>query len=309
MGNDLPDDADVPPDEHSDQPAGRADATREVSEPSDRPRGTQAEIRDRDEYYSDLRAAVAEEGQGEAAEEWDKCAERSRAEWADHLRRWPADKQAPVDRSGDPPGSWRGDSNRFLDRADNEYVEEQCRQIAQTERDTISPAMRAIESCDSGRKLIGFEHCLKDRDRIKDKVAEQIKYKFRTVEHAFATVKDTVRYTFQYGEANYSAGVWADIQRLKTHGFEEVERRNSWTADQYKGINSWWRVPGSVQIFEVQFHTLISFEAKQLTHVAYKRLRNPLTSDAEREELSSFQKRVSGSIRVPPGATGIPDYP
>ena len=157
--------------------------------------------------------------------------------------------------------------------------------------------------------MIGFEHCLKDRDRIKDKVAEQVQYKSRTVEQAFTTVKDTVRYTFQYDEAHYSTGVRADIERLKAEGFEEAERKNSWTADQYKGINSWWRVPDTDCVFEVQFHTRMSFEAKQFTHGAYERLRNPLTSDGERDELSGFQQRASACIKVPPSAADIPNYP
>ena len=42
---------------------------------------------------------------------------------------------------------------------------------------------------------------------------------------------------------------------------------------QYKGINSQWIEPDTGQRFEVQFHTGISFEAKQLTHTAYEQLR------------------------------------
>ena len=48
-----------------------------------------------------------------------------------------------------------------------------------------------------------------------------------------------------------------------------------WSDDKYKGINSQWIEPDSGQRFEVQFHTRISFEAKQLTHHAYERLRTP----------------------------------
>jgi hypothetical protein len=308
MGIERPDDADVPSDQHADQSANHADAPGDGSARSDQSGTEQVEIRDRNAYYSDLHEAVSGEKRDEVRE-WDEEAKRFCNEWDEHLRRWPAEKRTPIDRSGDPPGSWRGDSNRFLDRAANEYVEEQCDRIAQKERDTISPAMRAIESRDSNRNLIGVEHCLKDRDRIKDKVAEQVQYKFRTVEHAFTTVKDTVRFTFQYGEAHYSIGVRADIERLKAEGYEETERKNSWKAEQYKGINSWWRIPGTTQLFEVQFHTHMSYEVKQLTHTAYERMRNPLTSDAERDELSNYQQRVSGSIKVPPGATDIPDYP
>ncbi len=50
--------------------------------------------------------------------------------------------------------------------------------------------------------------------------------------------------------------------------------------EQYKGINSRWRVPASRQIFEVQFHTYASFEAKQETHGAYEKMRSRVTNDS-----------------------------
>ena len=68
--------------------------------------------------------------------------------WAEHQRTWPLEKRPAVARSGDPPGSWRGDSNRFLDSPANGRVEERCDRIAETERTTVSPAMREAESRD-----------------------------------------------------------------------------------------------------------------------------------------------------------------
>jgi hypothetical protein len=57
-----------------------------------------------------------------------------------------------------------------------------------------------------------------------------------------------------------------------------VDRRNSWANEEYKGINSRWRVPNTGQLFEVQFHTQVSFEAKEETHWAYEKLRDPATT-------------------------------
>jgi len=59
----------------------------------------------------------------------------------------------------------------------------------------------------------------------------------------------------------------------------------------------------------VQFHTPESFHARQyVTHGAYERTRNPLTSDAERAELEAFQREVSSRIQVPDRATDIPNF-
>ena len=87
-------------------------------------------------------------------------------------------------------------------------------------------------------------------------------------------VSDTIRYTFQYRESRYTQGVWTDIERLKGEGFELHKLKNCWSDDQYKGINSTWIEPDSGQRLEVQFHTHISFEAKQLTHTAYEQIRS-----------------------------------
>lgn len=63
------------------------------------------------------------------------------------------------------------------------------------------------------------------------------------------------------------------------------------------------------QRFEVQAHTPDSFHAKQhVTHAAYERIRDRLTSDAERAELKSFQRETSSRIEIPDGAPNIPDY-
>lgn len=311
MGIDHPADSDVPSEEYSDRSVNRPDATRSASRPVDRPTNVPAEPRSREEYNTAQRAEAQAAGpEPMAAGERDEKVERSREMWTEHKVRWPAEERPPVDRSSDPPGSWRGDSNRFLDSAANGYVDKRCDQIAKTERDIISPAMQAMESSDPDRCLIGFGNRLKGRDRLKDKVAEQMDAQpDLTVGQAIATVKDAVRYTFCYDEGRYSAGVRADIDRMAACGFQEVERRNSWTDDQYRGINSRWREPHTGLIFEVQFHTRSSFEAKQITHEAYERLRDPRTIPAEQRELEVFQRYVCSNVPTPPRATEIPGYP
>src|SRR5262249_1268874 len=119
----------------------------------------------------------------------------------------------------------------------------------------------------------------------------------------------TIRYTFEYREARYTQGVWADIGRLKDQGFELHRLRNAWSDEQYKGVNSQWIEPDTGQRFEVQFHTRISFEAKQLTHASYERLRTHKADKFEQMVLEAFQKKVAGEVPVPPGAADIPDYP
>jgi hypothetical protein len=259
-----------------------------------------------EESVTAQRAAAREQA---AAEKWGETAKESRWMWTEYQRKWPPEERAPVDRPADAQGSWSGDGNRVLDPARNGRVESECDRIAEREREKISPAMRALESEDSDRHLIGFEYRLKGRDRIKEKVCDGINFLKRSPEQAVSLVPDTIRYTLQYQEARYTQGVLADITRLKDQGFELDKLKNSWSGDQYKGINSQWIEPDTGQRFEVQFHTRISFEAKQLTHDAYKRLRSQQADAFEELVLEAFQKKVTAEVAVPLGADGISDYP
>ncbi len=316
VGIDRPDDdAERPPD-------GRADRQDDQAGGAGRPArhgGGQAETRLRQECYADLRVAESVEKsvtaqqaaarEQAAAEKWGVTAKESRWMWAEYQRRWPPEERAPVDRSGDPPGSWRGEGDRFLDSAKNNQVEAACDRIAKLEEEKITPALRAIESQEPDRQLIGFDDRLKGRDRIKEKVYGMIKESNFSPEQAVSLVPDAIRYTFQYWEARYTQGVLADIARLKDKGFKLDKLKNSWSDDQYKGINSQWIEPDTGQRLEVQFHTRVSFEAKQLTHTAYERLRSQQADAFEELVLEAFQKKVTADVPVPPSADCIPDYP
>ena len=169
----------MPPDGHPDR---RDDQN--ASGRAARPPGTEAETRSREECYNDLRVADAKQqsvtAQRIAAEEqaaadtWNEKVTQSRWIWAEYQRKWPPEERRPVDRSNDPPGSWRGDGDRYLKVADNSRVEAACDLIADREREKITPALRAIESQDPDRHLIAFDRRLKGRDRIKEKVYDTV---------------------------------------------------------------------------------------------------------------------------------------
>ncbi len=157
----------------------------------------------------------------------------------------------------------------------------------------MTDRVRLLEGKVPWRHLVGLEHRLKDDDRVKARIAEDIPVKGRTADEAFATVGDAIRFTFQYPADRYTEGVLGDLGQLTAQGFTEVHRRNFWTRPaEHTGIVSCWREPASGVLLEVQFHTRPSYEAWQLTHPAYERLRHPHTSDAERAELKAFLRMV-----------------
>jgi hypothetical protein len=316
VGADLPDEPDVPPDGHPDRRDDQADNGGRSARGS----GAQAETRSRQECYDDLRVAEAANQsvrarqatveEHAAYEKWSEAREESRRMWTEYERKWPPSERFQADRSDDDSGAWHGEGDRDLDPADNARVEAACDRIAKLEEDKITPAMREVEGKDPNRHLVGLDHCLKGRDRIKEKVCDKMKeFVDFSPEKALSSVSDTIRYTLEYRETRYTQGVWADITRLKDQGFKLDILKNSWSGDQYKGINSQWIEPTTGQRFEVQFHTRISFEAKQLTHDAYERIRTHQADKFEQMVLEAFQKKVTADVPVPFGAADIPDHP
>jgi hypothetical protein len=228
---------------------------------------------------------------------------------ADQAERSPADRQQAADRAADPPGSYRNDAGPYRSSEQHAETAEAVGWMREAEL-TISADARTIERENKyGGWLEGFEFRLKGDDRLKEKVAEKLRVQpDREAAEIIREIPDAIRYTFCLRPETYTAGYYDIKQQLEEQGYEMYYSKNWWTDPEYKGINTRW-VTAEEQRFEVQFHTPDSFHAKQhVTHTAYERIRDRLTSDAERAELKSFQREVSSRIEVPDGAPDIPDY-
>jgi len=248
---------------------------------------------DRTAYHLRYREVAEAEFLAAGRERWDAAKEGLAAEWRDCARRHPVRAEVPP----------------ALDHAAIEKVKKGCDRIGEVEENIVTPAMLRIEAADPDRHLVGLEHRRKGQDRIMEKLAASLEEQpDLSPEEALVSVKDTIRYTFQYAEEGYFEGVHADIDRLKVEGYELVDIRNSWASEEYKGVNSRWRVAESGQLFEVQFHTGISFEAKQLTHEAYERVRRPSVTKPEQDELVQFQRRVNSYVPYPHRVLDIPHH-
>jgi hypothetical protein len=229
--------------------------------------------------------------------------------WGEHLRVWPEQKAAPVDRSRDPEGSWRGDGNQYLSRDVHTRTRDGIDGVQEKERPISHDVLEVARDNLRGGWLEGWEYRLKGEDRLKEKVADLLDANADlTSEEAIRQIPDAIRYTFCFDRQNYVDG-YRDITRLmEARGYEMIYSKNSWHEPQYKGINTRWVTPDG-QRFEMQFHSPESFHAKQkVTHSAYERTRNPLTSKGEREELHRFQREVSAWIPVPAEVAALPDY-
>ena len=231
--------------------------------------------------------------------------------WADHVRRWPAERAATVDRARDSAGSWRGDGNQYLDPEQHAQSNEVIAGVGRSEKKLTEHMGEAERENTYGGWLEGLGHRLKGEERLKEKVAEKIEHEpDKLPSEVVRQITDAIRYTFCFEPANYSGGYWDVKQQLEAREYRMVYSKNHWCDDpEYKGINTRWVTPEG-QRFEVQFHTAESYHAKEeVTHGSYERLRNPLTQDDERHELRSYQREVCRWIAAPEGATAIADYP
>jgi len=259
-----------------------------------------------------LRYRAAAERSSDAARSWSEALPGFRAAWEKiKVKYGYAERGGSAAQPAD--GSWRGAGGRRLDDAQNKEIDQACARISEVAERAIIPGVLAVEAQDPTRRLAGFEHRFKGPDRLKEKVADLLEPPSKlTASDALHAIGDVVRFTYMYPETNYTRGVLDDVDRLKSSGFELDKLKNTWTNDQYKGINAQWVDPDSGVRFEVQFHTKASLEAKELTHMAYERIRgitepSPET-DREAAELAEFQSKVNAKVSIPPDVGVIQDY-
>jgi hypothetical protein len=231
--------------------------------------------------------------------------------WAEHQERWPGPQaHATVDRTADPEGSFRSDGGFYLSPERNAEAADAIGRIRATEP-AVSADLRTAERENAcGARLEGFDCRIKGDDRLKEKVAEGLATGSpdATPTELLRQIPDAIRYTFCVQPGSYTMGYYDITARLRSCGYEMYQSRNSWTNQEYKGVNTRWITQEGLR-FEVQFHTPDSFHAKHhVTHDSYERLRNPITSRPELRELHAFQREVSSRVRCPEGATGIPDF-
>jgi len=238
---------------------------------------------------------------------WADALPRLRAAWDDHKERYPERTRAVPRTAAD--GSWTAGEHRRLNPEQNAEATKAHADLADEAGQHILPALRRLEAADPDRQLAGLEHMVKGEDRLKEKLADELFGKNKTVRQALNEVPDAVRFTLRYDSGHYADGVLADVERLKVEGFELIKLKNLWDGNQYKGVNSQWCRPDTGSRFEMQFHTLESLEAKELTHGAYERIRGSAVTSAERREARVFQHRVNAMLSTPPGTDRIKDYP
>jgi hypothetical protein len=290
--------------------AARCPADRPADTPADAPARTadapgEAEIV-RQAIARRLHRVLVDHVYGVARDAWAEAVPDLRAAWENHKQRYPERLRLTPHTTAD--GSWVAGPHWRLSPERNAEASKACADIADEGRRDILPALKRVESAEAGRCLAGLNHMLKGEDRLKEKIADFMQSPDATVKDALGMIPDAVRFTFTYTPERYAGGVLADVERLKSEGFELIKLKNLWESEQYKGINTQWRRPETGLRVEVQFHTPESLEAKELTHEAYERIRGSAPAK-EREELEYFQRTANALLLTPERTAEVKDYP
>jgi hypothetical protein len=289
-----------------DRPEDGDEPSRLPSRPAEVAAASPLDAEERAAEHARYRARVEE--YGAASDAWVRAVPDLHAVWESHVERYPERERSTAQTKLD--GSWVAGGDRWLTPEQNAEASKACADIRDEGEQVILPAIQRVEAADPERHLAGLENLFKGVDRLKEKIADALRARPElTVGQALSIVPDPVRSTLTYSMERYADGVRADVDRFKAEGFELIKLKNLWSNDQYKGINSQWRRPETGLRFEIQFHTLESLGAKELTHKAYERIRIGQASPTERQELEEFQSRVNTLIVTPPGAAAIKDIP
>ncbi len=167
-----------------------------------------------------------------------------------------------------------------------------------------------------GAAALGQEHRLKELDSLQRKIAEALAKdgdRDRQLLPVVDAVGDSLRYTFSFDDARYTAGTLATLRALRAQGLVPVAVKNAWTNDKpYRGVNTTWADPRSSVLLEVQTHTPSSWGANKATHEAYERQRltsNPpevrAAAHAHQVEVWSRVPRPRGVDSIGPAAVGL----
>ena len=179
-------------------------------------------------------------------------------------------------------------------------IADQIYAAAAREETAVTPRLQSLET--DSRHLTGLEHRLKSTESIARKLLLNAHDMEISLEEAVQTIHDALRYTFIIDIDRYTDGVDEILKALVSLGYGVKRLKNTWGNDGYKGINTNLTTPDGY-VFEVQFHTQDSFDAKEVkTHDLYEIVRSEESTEAEKLEANAKQRAIFNAVPVPDGA-------
>lgn len=162
-------------------------------------------------------------------------------------------------------------------------------QVKREQPAIVSDLLGTVET--SGGQFVGLEFQIKSQDSLARKLLTT----------SPAEIKDALRYTKTYAPEEFVDGVNSTLADLQSEGYVVTKFRETFQeGESYKGINTSLVSPKG-QVYELQFHTPLSFDVKQNeTHALYEQYRvlDPATPEARAIEKQLID--ISSKIPTPP---------
>lgn len=158
----------------------------------------------------------------------------------------------------------------------------------------------------TGGEMIGLEYRLKSDESLARKIFDLSEATGAPPEEVAKDMKDVLRYTTVFAPAKYVDGVKATVADLLATGHTQKKFVNTWgNKTGYRGINAVFVTPDGA-MFELQFHTPQSFDAKDKeTHKDYEEQRRLDKGSLRYAELQIKMNAVFDKVEVPKGAADL----
>ena len=180
-------------------------------------------------------------------------------------------------------------------------IAEELHQRAAEEEPAVTAFLKTMES--EHAHLEGLEYRLKSIPSLCRKILLLAHKNGETPEEAKSRIGDALRYTLIIEDPFYTAVTKETLDSIINKGYTLTEFENYWANDAraYQGINCNLACPNGM-IFELQFHTPISYETKgEKTHVYYEIIRDENSSPEEKEKARQKHDALFAMIPVPEG--------
>lgn len=152
-------------------------------------------------------------------------------------------------------------------------------------------------------KMYGLEHRLKTKDSLRRKIETDAYNDNVSLNAAASKVKDSVRYTALSPDKDFTNNYFKIKSNLESKGYLETRCKNYFDlydkgVVKHKSVQSVFKTPDG-HIFELQFHTKASQNAKNKKVPLYEEARKPGISSQRLTELEREMTNLAEMIPTP----------
>jgi hypothetical protein len=166
----------------------------------------------------------------------------------------------------------------------------------------ITPALTYLTELQMG-EMIGLEFRFKSLDSTIRKIETRMMESNIAIA-SDVSIRDTLRYTIQFDDqpaGHHDQAVAYVLATMEELGHTVLAVKNYWpSGDDYSGINTNLQAPNGLA-WELQFHTLESFDLKMSSHEVYEQVRQSGISIETRRSLYDQVAKQWMMIPVPAG--------